>query len=69
MPWANGALTTPAPPDDAPLAEVEEEDEESEATTAEPGAHMYQQVCEKLVRSCSAGRGGGFHLIGSMLVG
>ena len=43
VPWANGALTTPAPPDDAPIVEVEEEDEENEATTAEIGA--YQQVC------------------------
>lgn len=66
VPWANGAFATSAPPDDAPLVEVDEEDEESEATTAEPGA--YQQVCGKLVSSCSAGRGGGFRLIGSRLV-
>lgn len=45
VPWANGALTTPAPPDDAPIPEVDEEDEENEATTAELGA--YQQVSEK----------------------
>ena len=45
LPWANEALATPAPPDDAPILEVDEEDEENEAATAELGAH--QQVCEK----------------------
>lgn len=43
MPWANGALATPAPTDDAPILEEAEEDEENEAKTAELGA--YQQVC------------------------
>lgn len=47
VPWANGALATPAPPDDTPIVEV---DEEEEATTAEHDS--YQQVCEKLVRPC-----------------
>lgn len=45
VPWANGALATPAPPDDAPILEEEEEDKENEATTAEIGA--YQQVCRE----------------------
>ena len=50
VPWANGALATPAPPDDAPIVEVDEEEEESGATTVEHDS--YQQVCEKLVRPC-----------------
>ena len=45
VPWANGALSTPAPPDDAPILEVDEENDETEATTAEHGA--YQQVCRE----------------------
>jgi len=45
VPWANGAFTTPAPPDDAPILEVDEEHEENEATTA--GLGVYQQVSEK----------------------
>ena len=52
VPWANGALVTPAPPDDAPILEVDEEDEENEAATAELGA--YQQVCEKSSAPLSA---------------
>lgn len=45
VPWANGALATPAPTDDAPILEEAEEDEENEAKTAELGA--YQQVCRE----------------------
>lgn len=50
VPWANGALATPAPPDNAPIAEVDEEEEESGATTVEHDS--YQQVCGKLVCPC-----------------
>ena len=62
VPWANGALATPAPPDNAPIAEVDEEEEESGATTVEHDS--YQQVCGKLVRPCP-GEMWDFHLIGS----
>ena len=58
VPWANGAFATPAPTDEAPIVEVDEEDEESGGTTAELGA--YQQVCEKLVRPCRWGGMGAF---------
>ena len=48
MPWANGALCTPAPLDDAPLVE-EDEENEGEVETVEPGT--YQQVCKKMTFS------------------
>ncbi|KAL9968581.1 hypothetical protein ACROYT_G020690 [Oculina patagonica] len=49
VPWANGALCTPAPPDDAPLVEEDEENEEGEIGTGEPGA--YQQQLMDLVKA------------------
>ena len=49
VPWANGALSTPAPPGDASLMEGEVEDEEVEIVEAgRDEASVYQQV-----RSCS----------------
>ena len=57
MPWANGAFTTPAPPDDAPILEVDEEHEENEATTA--GLGVYQQVSKKSLSSLVCGEGWG----------
>ena len=45
VPWANGMLSTPDPPDDVQTQEVDEEDEEDGAPMAELNA--YQQVCEK----------------------
>lgn len=47
VPWANGALSTPAPVDDAPLVEEDDENEEGEVVTVEPGA--YQQVCKNVL--------------------
>ena len=47
VPWANGALSTPAPPVDASLAEINEENDDGEVETVEAGsdgANVYQQV-------------------------
>ena len=43
VPWANEEPATPAPQDDTPILEVDEEDEHRKAMTAELGA--CQQVC------------------------
>ena len=46
IPWANGALCTPAHPVDESLAEINEEDGDEEVEIGEGQASVYQQVCE-----------------------
>ena len=46
IPWANGALCTPAHPADESLAEINEEDGDEEVEIGEGQASAYQQVCE-----------------------
>ena len=49
IPWANGALCTPAHPVDESLAEINEGDGDEEVEIGEGQASAYQQVCERVI--------------------
>lgn len=49
IPWANGALCTPAHPVDESLADINEENGDEEVEICESQTSTYQQVCERFI--------------------